>query len=533
MSEGTGAAVVIEAPAGAGKSALLDLAERDAREAGWLVRRAAPGPGERQFASGVVRTLLEPPLPAVPHDLFAACAALAPVALLVDDAQWADPASLEALAHLARRVRDLPLLLVLAARPGDALAEPAAVRGVALLEPGPLSAAGSAELIRRAIPGATDAECDLAHRAAAGDPWLLGEIVRHGIDAIGGPPPALSRPGRIELRRRLGQLSAPAREVARALAIGTEPHHLSGDLAGVRDELAACGLCTGWRFVHGLIGRGVRNEMPPAERERLHRAAAAAGGSARHLLRCGPVGDPQAAAMLREAAAGATRRGAPHAAAAFLERALLERAPGDDRAAMLAQLADAAFHAGLPDPRRRLLQAIDERPDGRTRVEILTRLAALEVIDPHDATLLDGEDAPELRLARLDALLDHPDRHEERARGVAALDPDTLDDDALRAGALAHRAWLGAETGAPGRRRLRGAGARGDRRRRAAAARRRATRVPAQRARSHAHRPHHRSRAGHRPPARGRARLAVAAGRGRLARRRARAAERAARRRRA
>ena len=51
VSEGTGAAVVIEAPAGAGKSALLDLVETRAREAGWLVRRAAHGPADRRFRS--------------------------------------------------------------------------------------------------------------------------------------------------------------------------------------------------------------------------------------------------------------------------------------------------------------------------------------------------------------------------------------------------------------------------------------------------------------------------------------------------
>ena len=436
VSEGTGAAVVIEAPAGAGKSALLDVVDTRAREAGWLVRRAAHGPAERRFPLGTVRVLLEPFGADAVRDPFGTCSALAPVVLLVDDAQWADRASLDALAHLARRASDLPLLVVLAARPGDALAEIAGIAGVALLEPGPLSAAGAARLVRRVAP---DAPVDRCRAIAGGDPWLLGELARGALD---GP---LSRGGRIELRRRLGQLAAPERRVAHALAIlgdGAEPHIIAAvaqvaveDVAGIHERLAWNGL-----DVHGVIARGVYHELPLAERERLHRAAASvlrrdgatATAVASHLLRCGPAADADATAALREAADGA----APQAAVAYLERALLERAGGDDRAALLAQLATAMIHAGLPYPRRRLLQALAERPAARTRVEILERLAALEILDPHDAALLDGEDDPELEQARLDALLMHPGRHEERALHVRA-----------RAGAPAHRAWLETETG--------------------------------------------------------------------------------------
>ena len=126
VAQGTGAAIVIEAPAGAGKTALLELAER--RAGRLLVRRAAHGPADRRVPLGTVRALFEPLLgAAAARDPFGACAALGPVALLVDDAQWADRASLDSLAHLARRVRDLPLLLVLASRPSDAPAEIAAI----------------------------------------------------------------------------------------------------------------------------------------------------------------------------------------------------------------------------------------------------------------------------------------------------------------------------------------------------------------------------------------------------------------------
>ena len=132
--------MVLEAPAGLGKTALLDYSARLARDAGCLVRHAAPGPHERQFAFGVVRTLLEAPLrnspaseraailtgasapagalllggelpgaaeaTAIAHGVMWACAGLArtrPVALIVDDAQWSDRASLHVLSYLAGR----------------------------------------------------------------------------------------------------------------------------------------------------------------------------------------------------------------------------------------------------------------------------------------------------------------------------------------------------------------------------------------------------------------------------------------------
>ena len=49
---------------------------------------------------------------------------------------------------------------------------------------------------------------------------------------------------------------------------------------------------------------------------------------------------------------------------------------------MLAQLATVAFDAGLPDAQRRLLDALPEVRDRESRVDVLTRLAALNVAAP-------------------------------------------------------------------------------------------------------------------------------------------------------
>ena len=176
-----------------------------------------------------------------------------------------------------------------------------------------------------------------------------------------GPPrsttPAKSRPGHRDRAQRRASASGGARAPrprgrrrARGVGDGAPPHVVAavagvavGELAPARDALVAAGLLGpgGERFAHDLIALAISEELARTERERLHREAARAlmaGGAdadvvASHLLKCGPQADPEVSGLLLRAAAGAGQRGAPHTAAAYLERALAERAPGDDRGA--------------------------------------------------------------------------------------------------------------------------------------------------------------------------------------------------------
>jgi DNA-binding CsgD family transcriptional regulator len=529
LAAGGSGVVMLEAPAGLGKTALLEHAAALATAAGCLVRRAAPGPLERHFPFGVVRALLEAPLRdvsvseraqpldgalasagelllqgvvpggeatmPVAHSVLWLCAALAdcrPLALLVDDAQWADRSSLEVLSYLARRVEDLPLLIVVAARaedpeaPSDLLGLLAGVRSARVLQPQPLTARGAAVLIRRLAPDTRLSVCRDCQRAVGGNPWLLGELARqiaaHGPEAIDRPvEDAYAAVARNGLRRRLAELSPRDRAVVAALAIAGDdaPAHVLaevsgigfGELAPARDALLAAGLLgpDGERFAHGLIAGGVAAGLPRTERERLHREAAralmAAGADADrvagHLLECAPRGDAAVSELLRRAAVGAKQRGAAHSAVAYLERALEERARGDNRGQMLALLAAVTFDAGLPDARGRLLAALREVHDRASRLDVLTRLAALNVIDAGDADLahvfeqeLAAETDPDARLAvevaALDTLMLLPDRHAERARRVASLNVTPTTDPLLERVVLAHRAWVGIERGTPG-----------------------------------------------------------------------------------
>jgi DNA-binding CsgD family transcriptional regulator len=530
LAEGDGGVVVVDAPAGLGKTALLEHATLAAAEAGCLVRRAAPGPLERHFPFGVVRALLEAPLreasederaqlldgaaaPAgtllldgtvpdgastmlVAHGVLWLCSALAeqrPLALVIDDAQWADRASLEVLAYLARRIHDLPLLIAVGARiddpraPSDLLSLLGGVRSATVLHPQRLTPRGAAQLIRRLAPETSAAVCRDCHRAVGGNPWLLGELARqiatHGPEALDparDDAPPVSAIARNVVRWRLATLAPRDRAVAAALAVlgdGALPHVVAavagvavGELAPARDALAAAGLLgpDGERLAHGLVAAAIEEDLTGTECERMHREAARALVAGRadadlvacHLLQCGPQADPDVSGLLVQAAATAARRGGPHTAAAYLERALLEHAPGDDRGRMLAQLATVAFDAGLPDSQRRLLEALPEVRDRESRIDLLTRLAALNVLGPGDADhaeLFERELArqtdPGARLAveaaSLDALLMIPARNLERARRVAAIDLTATPDPVLERVFLAHQAWIGIELGTP------------------------------------------------------------------------------------
>ena len=141
--------MLIEGPAGIGKSVVLDESRR--RAAGDLRSLGARGGTlERDFGFGVVRQLLEVParsreIPdaaravltdlgaseaglsgegsfAVLHGLFLVVLDLAderPTLLAVDDLQWADRPSLRFLAYLARRIEELPVVLLATIRTGE------------------------------------------------------------------------------------------------------------------------------------------------------------------------------------------------------------------------------------------------------------------------------------------------------------------------------------------------------------------------------------------------------------------------------
>jgi predicted ATPase len=217
---GAGRVVVVEGPAGIGKSSLLAAAARAAKAEGMVVLAARGGPLEQDAAWGIARRLFGPlrrdpewsrvavgaaalaeraldPVSAEPAHaadamhatahgltwLAGNLAERAPVLLAVDDVHWADVPSLRWLAQLARDLDGLTLAVVCSVRsgepPGDSnlLAELLAAAPGPPIRPGALGPAATEALVRERLPHAHAHFAAACHAARGGNPFLLRALL--------------------------------------------------------------------------------------------------------------------------------------------------------------------------------------------------------------------------------------------------------------------------------------------------------------------------------------------------------------------
>jgi hypothetical protein len=334
-----------------------------------------------------------------------------PLALVVDDAQWADEASLRWLTYLAPRAQQLSLALLIAVRRPDPAAdrEPLqrleAERSAQILRPMPLTPGATRELVDQRPRLADRPELALAcHAASGGNPFLLGALLDDlSEQAIGEPPDPdgvrALRPAEItrSVLLRLGRLSPEARALARAFAIlgGPATTARAAALAGIEvpaavsaiSALVTAGIFRDTAppaFVHPVIHTVVLEDMPAAARAALHaQAAALLRGSgagiqevAAQLLQAEPAADSAAVEILCEAGRAALSDGAPEAAAALLQRAAREPPLGSDSHAVQRLLGRALIRARGAAGLAPLRAAVEAAPDPRTRAEAAIELAA-------------------------------------------------------------------------------------------------------------------------------------------------------------
>ncbi len=293
-AEGRGGFVMVEGTAGIGKTAVLRAACDRASALGMRVLRSRGAELEREFAFGVVRQMLEPTLaeaaeeergdlldgaaglaaerlglpgaspgegdaivgPEPPfvvlHGLYwliANLAAGSPVCLVVDDAHWADAASLRFVAFLLTRLEGLAVAVVIATRPSERGADPgfvatlAADSGAEVVRLGPLT-----HTRRRAVPAGRprrDARAPIRRRLSACDPRdavpdaRAGECAARGHD---GADRGGRRAGRADRRpddRPLDRAAArPAAGAGRAARAGGVDSRAGRSPAGRRARRA-------------------------------------------------------------------------------------------------------------------------------------------------------------------------------------------------------------------------------------------------------------------------------------------------------
>jgi DNA-binding CsgD family transcriptional regulator len=415
---GEGTLVLIEGPAGAGKTELTREARAAAIRSGVLALEARGSELEQPFAFGVVRQLLEPVVLEQGHDsgLFAGAAATAarlfgsvehspmpndvgfealhclywlvvnladrgPLLVLVDDCQWADQDSLRFLSYLAQRIDGLSVAMVLAGRaPDSADAETASMwaqlasrPSTTAIRPRPLSEEAAAALIRERLGHhAEQGFCRACHTATGGNPLFLRELIG-GLDAAGVAPTAAAAaevqsvgPAAVSrfVLHRLDALGAGASELARTVAVlGDDSElELAARVAGLSDQVARGAADDLVRA--DIFAWGARlGFVHPIVRAALYEDLLPGERDARH-------------AAVAEALLAA---GAP--AERITAHLLLSTATGDpQRITILRAAAVGAIHRGSPRAAaERLGRALSESPGEQERAEILTELASCEV----------------------------------------------------------------------------------------------------------------------------------------------------------
>jgi DNA-binding CsgD family transcriptional regulator len=419
--------LVLRGDAGVGKTALLGYVHEQA--SGFRVARASGVESEMELAFAGLHQLCTPMLSSLaglpgpqrdalgtvfglstgeaPDRLLVGLAVLGllsevaeerPLVCLVDDAQWLDQASAQALAFVARRLLAEPVALVFAVREPS---EEQQLGGLPLLTVEGLSGGDARALLDSVTLGRLDERVrDRMVAETRGNPLALLELPR-GLSAAElaggfGLPDAPTLTSRIErsFLRRLQSLPVTTRRFL--LAAAAEP---IGDVTllwraagrlGIGADAAAPAEAAGLielgarvRFRHPLLRAAVYRAAAVADRREVHRALAEATDPgadpdrrAWHRAHAAAGPDEAVAGELERSAARAQGRGGVAAAAAFLQRSAELTPDPARRGARALAAAWASFAAGAPDAAYELLAMAElGRLDELQRAE-LARLRA-------------------------------------------------------------------------------------------------------------------------------------------------------------
>jgi DNA-binding CsgD family transcriptional regulator len=430
--------LIIEGESGIGKTRLWRNALERARELGYQVLAARADPAESGLAYAVVAELLGDLDPMVFGDLpevqrlaidrvllngdgrgpttnhrVAGAAVLAtverlarsrPVVIAVDDVQWLDVSSRDVLSYVARRVAGAVGIIVThrtepTESPGTAWLELSRPEATRRYRVPPLSLGGLHAMFSEQL-GASFPRPTLVRIAetSGGNPLYALELARaiseHGADGEPTMPASLVD----VVRRRIAGVEGRGFDVLLAAAsVGAPTVDLLARATGIAvddvvdllDAAHARGIVeiegNRVRFTHPLLARGVYIEAGAPRRREMHRRLAGvltqAELKARHFALAATDHDDTTLSALDAAATAARARGAPAAAAEYLELAL--RLGGDTDSRRVDAARD-YFTAGDSQRAEALLSTVLPRlPRGRLRAVASMQLAAIVIDDNH------------------------------------------------------------------------------------------------------------------------------------------------------
>ncbi len=333
------------------------------------------------------------------HSVLVALAELGPIVIAVDDVQWLDSASAEAVSFALRRLDREPVKVLLARR-GEQIStlERALPGETERLPVASLSLGAIHELVRdrlgRTFPRTTMLRL---HEVSGGNPFYALELARALDAAAASLDPAAPFPVPDSLEHLVGErlrtLAAETRAALLVVAVIGAPAPDLVEAAGIAVETLQPAVAAEvlehadgeLRFVHPLLASGVIAAATEAERRAAHRLAATAVDEpvarARHVAAGLEAPHDGIAAELEKAAELARSRGAPSVAAELVEAAARStpRDREDDRRRRLDRAARDHLAAGLAERGFVLARELlaDASP-GPARAEALALLGDLE-----------------------------------------------------------------------------------------------------------------------------------------------------------
>ncbi len=433
------ATLVVRGEAGIGKSTLWEYGLGAAAERGFAVFwvRAVPAPhgeqvglddlfGHDDGADDAARTSSVPSFDRGrrTRDLLRRLSADGPVLVGVDDQQWLDAGSANALRFAFDRLTHerVGMIVTTSGAPADAVAVVDG-RHAGQLELGPLTTDVLRQVLARSLPAVTRPELVRAHEASNGNPTAALQLIRSWVrERQGGPAVTEDH----ALAQEIRSLPDDAAAVVRALAVaGPSPVGVVAAAADVVDfdRAARSAVDAGvvritddltMRFTHTLYANAVRASINPLDRAAIHGRLAGVVTSpevaARHLASATLLPDEAVAGRLEEVAERSAQRGLSDEAAELAAHSVRLTPPDHADAAAGRALREVEYRAAAGETARAMALAdrlVARLGPGRRRAEAVTLRVFLDFAESERflrQALDDVAGDPALRARTLDLL---------------------------------------------------------------------------------------------------------------------------------